>query len=200
MTADETTRHIPVIFVTGFDGELRHKLKSTAFSRNPEHIVKPIEGEALVAKIESMLGGLVNRQVRVLMADDDPAVATFIRRVLSPERFQLEVASNGKECLHVLRTQPRVFDILLLDLMMPEVSGYDVLREMALMGTASELPVLVLTNFPDARSDEEKRLLEQGLVLDIVPKTAVHDNPQLLAHVLDWHIQAAHERLNEEAA
>jgi response regulator RpfG family c-di-GMP phosphodiesterase len=79
--------------------------------------------------------------------------------------------------------------------MMPEVSGYDVLREMALMGTASELPVLVLTNFPDARSDEEKRLLEQGLVLDIVPKTAVHDNPQLLAHVLDWHIQAAYERL-----
>jgi PAS domain S-box-containing protein len=200
MTAEETTRHVPVIFVTGFDGELRHKLKSTAFARNPEHIVKPIEGPALVEKIESMLGGLVNRQVRVLMADDDPAVATYIRRVLPPERFQLEVASNGKECLHVLRTQPRVFDILLLDLMMPEVSGYDVLREMALMGTASELPVLVLTNFPDARSDEEKRLLEQGLVLDIVPKTAVHDNPQLLAHVLDWHIQAAYERLNEEAA
>jgi CheY-like chemotaxis protein len=107
MTAEETTRHVPVIFVTGFDGELRHKLKSTAFARNPEHIVKPIEGPALVEKIESMLGGLVNRQVRVLMADDDPAVATVHPARAAPERFQLEVASNGEECLHVLRTQPR---------------------------------------------------------------------------------------------
>ncbi|HYM81545.1 MAG TPA: response regulator [Candidatus Limnocylindria bacterium] len=200
MTSDQTTRHIPIIFVTGFDDELRQKLRSTAFARQPQHVVKPIEGSALVAKIEEMAGGLEGRQIRVLMADDDPAVAVFVRKVLSTQRFHLEIASNGEECLHVLRTQPRGFDLLVLDLMMPKVSGYDVLREMALMGTAAELPVLVLTNFPDARSDEEKRLLEQGLVLDVLPKTAVHDNPQLLAHILDWHIQVAQERGDEAAA
>ena len=96
------------------------------------------------------------------MADDDPTVAAYVRKVLPEARFQLEIASNGEECLHVLRTQPRGFDLLLLDLMMPEVSGYDVLREMTLTGTAAELPVLVLTNFPEARNGEEQRLLEHG--------------------------------------
>jgi CheY-like chemotaxis protein len=77
--------------------------------------------------------------------------------------------------------------------MMPKVSGYDVLREMALTGTASELPVLVLTNFPEARDAEERRLLEQGLVLDVLAKTAVHDNPRLLAHVIEWHLQVTRD-------
>jgi len=69
--------------------------------------------------------------------------------------------------------------------MMPEVSGYDVLREMTLSGLRPDLPVMVLTNFPEPRNEEERRLLEQGLVLDVVAKTAVHDNPKLLPHVLD---------------
>jgi CheY-like chemotaxis protein len=75
--------------------------------------------------------------------------------------------------------------------MMPEVSGYDVLREMTLSGLRPELPVLVLTNFPEPRSEEERRLLEDGMVLDVVSKTAVHDNPQVLPHVLDWHLQVS---------
>jgi CheY-like chemotaxis protein len=77
--------------------------------------------------------------------------------------------------------------------MMPEVSGYDVLREMTLAGLQPDLPVMVLTNFPEPRNDEEKRLLQEGLVLDVVSKTAVHDNPQLLPHVLDWHLQVTRE-------
>jgi len=131
--------------------------------------------------------------VRVLMADDDPSVAAFVRKVLPHDRFQIELAGNGEQCLHILRTQPQGFDLLLLDLMMPDVSGYDVLREMALTGVAAELPVLVLTNYPEARNPDEKRLLQQGLVLDVVAKTAVHDNPQLLAHLLDWHMQVARD-------
>ncbi len=188
MTTDAKTRHIPLVFVTGFDAELKDKLKSTAFARKPEHLVKPVEGSVLVSKIEELCGAIEGRIVRVLMADDDPSVAAYIRKVLPEERFHIEVTTDGEECLHVLRTQPRGYDLLLLDLMMPGVSGYDVLREMTLANLATELPVLVLTNFPAPRSDEEKRLLEQGLVLDVLPKTAVHDNPQLLPHIIDWHM------------
>ena len=136
----------------------------------------------------------------VLVVDDDPTVAAYVRKVLPEDRFHIEVANNGEECLHVLRTQPRGFDLLLLDLMMPEVSGYDVLREMTLSGTAAELPVVVLTNFPEARNPEEKRLLEHGLVLDVLPKTAVHDSPQLLSHIIDWHLQVANDGGQTRAA
>jgi hypothetical protein len=200
MIGDHDTRHIPLIFVTGFDAELREKLKSTAFSRRPSHLMKPVDGSVLVARIEELVGGVQGRQVRVLMADDDPTVAAFVRKVLPDERYHIEVASNGEECLHILRTQPRGFDLLLLDLMMPEVSGYDVLREMTLTGTAAELPVVVLTNFPEARNPEEKRLLDHGLVLDVLPKGSVHDNPQLLSHIIDWHLQVASDEPQERAA
>ncbi len=194
LTSDPKTRHIPLIFVTGFEGELLEKLKSTAFARKPEHLMKPVEASALVAKIEELIGSLEGRVVRLLMADADPSVGAYVRKVLPEERFHIEVATNGEECLHILRTQPRGFDLLLLDLMMPDVSGYDVLREMTLTGVAAELPVLVLTNFPEPRTEEERLLLEQGLVIDVLPKTSVHENPQLLPHIIDWHMQVTDEQ------
>jgi CheY-like chemotaxis protein len=133
------------------------------------------------------------------MADDDPTVLAYVRRVLPSDRYLVEVANNGDECLHILRTQPNGYDVLLLDLMMPEVSGYDVLREMTLSGIQPDLPVMVLTNFPEPRNDEERRLLDEGLVLDVVSKTAVHDNPQLLPHVLDWHLQVSRGEDDDQA-
>jgi hypothetical protein len=53
--------------------------------------------------------------------------------------------------------------------------------------------VLVLTNYPEPRNEEERRLLEEGLVLDVIPKARVHENPHLLPHVIDWHVQAHHD-------
>jgi hypothetical protein len=73
------------------------------------------------------------------------------------------------------------------------VSGYDVLRELTRSGLHNQLPVLVLTNFPDARNDEERRALDQGLVLDVLPKSSVHDNPLILSHIIDWHMQVKGE-------
>ena len=191
MSGDPQTRHIPVVFVTGFDEELREKLNRTAFARRPEHITKPVNGQTLLSRIERLVDPVQGRPVRVLMADDDPTVSAFVRKVLSRDRFHIEVATNGEECLQFLRDQPLGFDILLLDLMMPEVSGYDVLREMALSGLAPDLPVLVLTNYPEPRNAEEQRLLERGLVVEVIHKTSVHDSPDLLPHILAWHLERA---------
>jgi PAS domain S-box-containing protein len=191
MTTEPGTRHIPVVFVTGFDGELRQRLQATAFSRRPAHLVKPVEPKTLLSKITELAGEPGNRVMRVLMADDDPTVSAYVRKVLPQDRFLVDVANDGEECLHILRTQPHAYDVLLLDLMMPEVSGYDVLREMTLSGLRPDLPVLVLTNFPEPRNEEERRLLQDGVVLDVVSKSAVHDNPQVLPHVLDWHLQVS---------
>ena len=196
LTSEDETRRIPIVFVTGFDSELKDKLRSTVFSRRPERLVKPIEASDLLDRVHKLVGEKAT-VVRILMADDDPTVAAYVRKVLPPSRFHVEVANNGEECLHALRMQPNGFDLLMLDLMMPEVSGYDVLREITLTGIRPDLPVLVLTNFPEPRTDEERRLLDQGLVLDVVSKTAVHDNPQLLPHVLDWHLAVSRQDAGE---
>jgi PAS domain S-box-containing protein len=193
LTSDAKTRHIPVIFLTGFEGELLERLRSTAFARQPVHLMKPVEGNVLVQRIAELVGSIEGRVIRLLMADDDPSVGAYIRKVLPEDRFHIELAANGEECLHVLRTQPRGFDLLLLDLMMPEVSGYDVLREMTLAGLAPNLPVLVLSNCTEPRNEEERRLLEEGLVLEVLPKSQVHENPQLLPHLINWHLQVGAE-------
>ncbi|MCE9626627.1 MAG: response regulator, partial [Candidatus Eisenbacteria bacterium] len=199
MSAEPETRHIPVVFVTGFDGELKQRLQATAFSRRPEHLVKPVEPATLIERIAHLTGETGDRVIRVLMADDDPTVSAYVRKVLPADRYVVDVAMNGDQCLHILRTEAKAYDVLLLDLMMPEVSGYDVLREMTLNGLHPDLPVMVLTNFPEPRNAEERRLLEQGLVLDVLSKTAVHESPQMLPHVLDWHLQVARGETPDDA-
>ncbi len=201
LTEDAETRHIPIVFVTGFDGELREKLRSTVFARKPEHLVKPIDPRQLLERLEALVGRGPEGTIRVLLADDDATVSAYVRKVLPADRYHLEVVNNGEECLHVLRTQPKGFDVLLLDLMMPEVSGYDVLREMTLSGIHPDLPVLVLTNFPEPRDASERQLLEQGLVIEIVPKTEIHADPRALPEALRRHLRpAAPDERRREAA
>ncbi len=60
--------------------------------------------------------------------------------------------------------------------------------------------MLVLTNFPEPRNEEEKRLLEQGLVMEVLPKSTVHDNPQLLPHVIEWQLQMLLESIRPDGA
>ena len=190
MSSDERTRQIPFLFVTGFETQLRERLESMAFTRQPMHLSKPVQGEELLRTILAALGDAPGRVMRVLLADDDPMVAAYVSKVLPLERFQLEVVNNGEECLHLLRTQPQGFDLLLLDLMMPETSGYDVLREMALRGTAKALPVIVLTAYPEVRNEDERRLLEQGLVLEILAKTDIHSRPRRLMEAIEGHLSS----------
>ena len=182
---DARTRSIPLVFLTGFEGQVRERLRSGLLTHAPQTLRKPVDPQALIAKVEQVLGEAPDHLIRILVADDDPAVSAYLGKVLPLDRFHLEVVNDGEQCLHLLRTQPRAFDLLLLDLMMPGVSGYDVLREMTLKGTAAGLPVIVLTNSPGARNAEEQQLLDQGLVLEVVAKTAVHENPKLLPHIID---------------
>jgi hypothetical protein len=51
--------------VTGFDGEVKDKLRDNAFARRPEHLVKPVDGAALLGKIEGLIGIVHDRTVRI---------------------------------------------------------------------------------------------------------------------------------------
>jgi CheY-like chemotaxis protein len=187
---------IPLLFVTGFEGHVLERLRTSRFARAPHHLEKPVDARALIARIDQVLGESTPHGVlRVLVADDDPTVAAFLGKVMPQDRYHLEVVNNGEECLHLLRTQRAAFDLLLLDLMMPDVSGYDVLREMSLTGLARDLPVIVLTNFPDTQDEDERRLLRDGVVIEVLAKTSVHGSPQLLPGIIQRHLDHAARRV-----
>lgn len=70
----------------------------------------------------------MNTPQTVLLADDDPAIRKFLRQVLHKAGYQVLVATNGREVMTMLQTE-RQPDLLLLDLMMPESTGLDVIEK-----------------------------------------------------------------------
>ncbi len=90
---------------------------------------------------------------RILVVDDDPAVTSVLRRGLSYEGFAVDTAASGSEGLAAARD--RAPDLIILDIMMPDLDGFEVLRRIRLADPT--LPVLMLTA-KDAPSDQVEGL------------------------------------------
>jgi DNA-binding response OmpR family regulator len=86
---------------------------------------------------------------RILVIDDDPAVTSLLKRGLSYEGFVVDTASTGQEGLAKTREHPS--DLVILDVMMPNLSGLDVLHR--LRAADKQLPILMLTA-KDAPTDQ----------------------------------------------
>ena len=115
--------------------------------------------QSMVAKIRRV----VFCYMRILVIEDERKVASFIKRGLEEERYIVETAADGEAGLNLALNN--VFDAIVLDVMLPKLDGYTVLRTIRQEGLA--VPVIMLT----ARSTTEDRV--QGLDLgadDYLPK------------------------------
>jgi CheY-like chemotaxis protein len=81
--------------------------------------------------------------VRVLVVDDDPSIRRMIMAALRREGYVFSEAANGKEALDIMRQEPP--SVVVLDLMMPIVSGWDVLRERAAQPDLQSIPVIIVS-------------------------------------------------------
>ena len=84
---------------------------------------------------------------RVLIVDDDPMIRNLVRSILEAEGFDIIEADDGKKGIELLDAEPRPieFALIVLDVMMPEMNGLDVLTRLKLHSHTSSLPVLMLT-------------------------------------------------------
>ncbi|HEV3471630.1 MAG TPA: response regulator [Actinomycetota bacterium] len=80
---------------------------------------------------------------RILIADDDPDIRQLVIYTLADEGHEVAVAKDGKEAIDHFATGPP--DLLILDIMMPELDGYGVLRELGEQDTRGDAKILVLT-------------------------------------------------------
>jgi DNA-binding response OmpR family regulator len=80
---------------------------------------------------------------RILVVDDDENILSLERTILEQKGFDVTTAAGGKEALRVLAEQP--FDLVLLDVMMPEVDGFTVCRKIKEDAKLKDLPVIFLT-------------------------------------------------------
>ena len=91
--------------------------------------------------------------MKILLIEDEPRIAAFVRRGLTAEGFVVDVAENGRDGLQAARRSN--VDLVLLDLILPEVRGEDILRQ--LRDEQPHLPVIVLSA-KDAISDRVSNL------------------------------------------
>ncbi|MCL1600055.1 MAG: response regulator, partial [Actinomycetia bacterium] len=89
---------------------------------------------------------------RILVVDDDPDILQFVQMNLELDGFEVELAGGGREALEKAAAAPP--DLMLLDVMMPEIDGLTVLRRMRADPPTANIPVIVLT----ARSLAEDRV------------------------------------------
>src|SRR5271154_1190237 len=90
------------------------------------------------------------REARILLVDDDRELCQMLTEYLNAEHFDVKSVHDGGDALEVLQTNE--FEILILDVMLPSVGGFDVLRK---LGASYDTPILMLT----ARGDDVDRIV-----------------------------------------
>lgn len=80
---------------------------------------------------------------RILVAEDNAEIRALVSSILSEEGHQVTVAQNGRQALDMMASDSP--DLLVLDIMMPQVDGYTVLKELKASGAREQMKILVLT-------------------------------------------------------
>jgi signal transduction histidine kinase/DNA-binding response OmpR family regulator len=170
LKGDPELADIPVVMVTIEDDRSRgYALGAT------EYVTKPIDRERLV----SLLHDISRPAARsVLLVDDDEIMRESVRRVLEAEHWEVATAANGKEALERLAGLDP--DVIVLDLMMPVMDGFEFLHEMRAHADWRDIPVLVLTA-RDVTAEEQQRL--NGHV-DRVMRKSASELDQLLRELM----------------
>ena len=115
------------------------------------------EPEDMTSALNKPETGTTPREARVLLVDDDRELCQMLSEYLSAEHFEVKSVHDGGDALAELEAND--FEILILDVMLPSVSGFDVLRT---LGATHDTPILMLT----ARGDDVDRIVGLELGAD----------------------------------
>jgi CheY-like chemotaxis protein len=147
---DPATRHIPVQVVT-FDEDRQHGLARGAFS----FVTKPSTTEGLEAALERIKAYAAPRRRRLLVVEDSPAEQLGISELLGHDDIEIVAAATGSQALDLLRQQQ--IDCVVLDLRLPDMSGFDLLNVFRDDPALSDLPIVVFTG-KELSPEEEAKL------------------------------------------
>ena len=144
------TRHIPVQIIT-LDEDKHHGLARGAFS----FVTKPTTTEGVEAALRRIKEYSTPRRKRLLVVEDNLAEQMSISELLGYDDVEIETAGTGRDALDSLRRQPA--DCVVLDLRLPDMSGFEVLEELSGDKLLSQVPVVVFTG-RELSAEEDARL------------------------------------------
>ncbi len=147
---DVLTRHIPIHVVSGTDhAETAMSLGAVGY------MLKPVKREELTDVLKKLEARLSQRMHRVLIVEDDDVQREAVGKLLTSHDVETVSAGTAAECLALLKQQ--TFDCMVLDLSLPDASGYSLLETLSREDAYSFPPVIVYTG-RELSPDDEQRL------------------------------------------
>ncbi|KQY41429.1 MULTISPECIES: response regulator [Rhizobium/Agrobacterium group] len=146
---DVRTRHIPIHIVSGDDHA------ETAFSLGAVgYMLKPVKREQLIEVLQKLEAKLSQRVHRVLIVEDNQIQRDAVAKLLTSHDVETMVAGTAAECLQLLKEQ--TFDCMVLDLSLPDASGYSLLETLSKETAYAFPPVIVYTGRVLSADDEQQ--------------------------------------------
>jgi len=160
LKADPEVSKIPVVMASILDE------KNKGFSLGASDFVsKPIEKDRLINSIQTLIGR--SKNLKICIVEDDDNLRFTIKEILEKQGNTVIEALNGKDALSILKKDKDLPDIILLDLMMPVMNGFEFLNE--IKGTKiKSIPILVLTG---ADLDDNDKTFLKSETEKVIQKT-----------------------------
>jgi CheY-like chemotaxis protein len=117
---------------------------------------------------------------KVLVVDDDIRNIFAMTSVLEPHQIEIHSAETGRAAIEVLQSNPEI-DVVLMDVMMPDMDGHDTMRAIRKLGKFRNLPIIALT--AKAMKGDREKCIEAG-ASDYIAKPV--DTEQLLSMLRVW--------------
>ncbi|WP_298684546.1 response regulator [uncultured Methanomethylovorans sp.] len=156
----DQTHDIPVIITSMMEDR-----KTSIVWGAVEHFIKPIQKEELLGTLNKIKANLSRSSLSVLVVDDERSTVELMDAMLRGKEFDVLMAYGGQEAIDTAFNKHP--DVIVLDLMMPEVSGFDVIKALKSSPETIDIPVIICTA-KDLDSDDKKSLA--GNVACIVHK------------------------------
>ncbi|TME82043.1 MAG: response regulator, partial [Chloroflexi bacterium] len=186
------TRHIPVQIIT-LDEDRQHGLARGAFS----FVTKPTTTEGLEDALARIKQYTARRRKRLLVVEDNPDEQLSIAELLGHDDIEIATAATGAEALAALKEQPS--DCVVLDLRLPDMSGFEVLERIRSDAEISDVPVVVFTGRElSAEEDAQLHTMARSIVVKGVgsPERLL-DETALFLHRVVTDLPAEKQRMLE---
>ncbi len=156
-------KDIPIIIISITDE------KKLGFSMGAiDYFVKPVNREELIKAIQKVpvKTNAHKAHPKVLIIDDDKTAAELIQVILESEGYEVLKGMNGKEGVKLAASESP--DLIILDLIMPDISGFNVAYQLKQQQSTRNVPIIILTSM---EIDEETREQMQGFISTIMSKS-----------------------------
>ncbi len=186
------TRHIPVQIIT-LDEDKQHALASGAFS----FVTKPTTTEGVDAALSRIKEYAQPRRKRLLVVEDNAAEQMSITELLGHDDIEIVTVGTGGAALSTLRDAP--CDCVVLDLRLPDMTGFDVLEKIREDASLSEVPVVVFTGRElSAEEDAQLHTMARSIVVKGVESPErLLDETALFLHRVVTDLPAEKQRMLE---